>query len=107
MMARDSRSRSSVKKQPVSKVRRYWWLAPVAAALALLGATITGPEWSRPRTGKASDMGPLPGYVMNYATVTQEYLRFNGKPLKDDVLAAQFNQAAQHMSKRDYGSAAQ
>src|SRR5882724_556467 len=107
MMARDSRSRSSLKKQPASKIRKYWWLVPVTAALGLLAWTVTGPEWSRPRTGNASDMKPLPGYVMSYATVTQEYLRFNGKPLNDEALAAQFNQAAQLMAKRDYGSAAQ
>jgi tetratricopeptide (TPR) repeat protein len=87
-------------------MRKYWWLALVLAGVALLAWTVTGPEWSRPRTGKASDMAPLPGYIMNFETVTQEYLRYNGKPLKDDAMAAQFNLAAQDMAKRDYGSAA-
>jgi hypothetical protein len=82
-------------------------MAPVAALLALLAWTVTGPEWSRPRTGKTTDMAPLPGYVLSYATVSQEYLRFTGKALKDDALAAQFAAATQHMSKHDYGSAAQ
>src|SRR5712692_8113880 len=108
MSPRQARIRTSVKtKHPVSRLRRYWWLLPVLAGVALLGWTVTGPEWSRPRNGKTSDMAPLPGYVMSYATVTQEYLRFHGKPLKDDALAAQFLQATQDMGKRDYGAAAQ
>ena len=80
---------------------------PWRRCCVLLAWTVTGPEWSRPRTGKTTDMAPLPGYVLSYATVSQEYQRFTGKALKDDALAAQFAAATQHMSKHDYGSAAQ
>jgi hypothetical protein len=67
---------------------------------------MTGPEWSRPRAGKTSDMRPLPGYVSNFATVAEEYRRFHAKDLKDPGLAVQFAQATELMTKHDYGGAA-
>src|SRR5215831_9166828 len=103
MMAREARVRS---KRPASRVRRYWWLPPVLAGVLFLVWLMTGPEWSRPRSGKTTGMRPLPGYVLSFTTVTEEYRRFYGKALKDTAVAAQFAQATQMMSRRDYGGSA-
>ena len=103
MMAREARVRS---KRPASRVRRYWWLPPVLAGVLFLTWLMTGPEWSRPRSGKTTAMGPLPGYVLSFATVAEEYRRFYGKELKDPAIAAQFAQATQLMNRHDYGSSA-
>ena len=41
-----------------------------------------------------------------FATVAGEYRHLYGRPLKDDSLKAKFDEAASHMSRQDYGSAA-
>src|SRR5258708_566137 len=107
MSASAHRVKSKRSASSKSKLRRYWWLVPVGAVVAFLAWTVTAPDWSRPRTGKVSDMGPLQGYVMSFATVSEEYKKFNGKPLTDKAMSAQFDQATQHMAKHDYGIAAQ
>jgi hypothetical protein len=104
MNSREQRVRN---KRPVSRIRRFWWFPLVLAGVAFIAWTVTGPEWSRPRTGNTTDMRPLPGYIMAFGTVKQEYQRYNGKPLNDDALRVQFETATQYMAKHDYGSAAQ
>ena len=63
-------------KREVSKVRQYWWLAPVLMGVAFIGWVATGPEWSRPRTGATTDLRLPPGFVTAFATVATEYQRF-------------------------------
>src|SRR5258706_8124943 len=104
MMPRDVRMKN---KRPVSKLRRYWWLPPVLLAVAFVFWVATGPEWSRPRNGNPTDHTLPPGYVTAFATVAQEYQRFDGKPLQDKNIGAQFDQATRHMTEHDYGLAAQ
>jgi len=104
MMARELRVRN---KRPVSKVRRYWWLAPVLLVVAFIAWLATGPEWSRPRTGKTTDLRLPPGYVTAFATVSQEYQRFYGKPLQSTELAGQFDRSTRLMKEHDYGQAAE
>jgi hypothetical protein len=89
-----------------SKVRRYWWLAPVLLVVAFIGWVATGPEWSRPRTGNPTVPDLPPGYVSAYATVVQEYQRFEGHPLQDKELGGRFDSATQLMKQHDYGAAA-
>ena len=76
-------------KREVSLIRRYWWLAPVLLVVAFIAWVATGPEWSRPRTGNPTVHELPPGYVSNFATVAQEYQRFNGRPVQDKELAGQ------------------
>src|SRR4051812_37666526 len=104
MAMRESRVRV---KRPPSKLRRRWWLVPAGIVIALIAWTVTGPEWSRPRTGKTSDTGPLPGYVTAFSAVQQEYQRFYGKPLHDDSVRAKFQAAGGYMAGRNYGAAVQ
>jgi hypothetical protein len=95
------------RKRPVSKVRLYWWLGPLALGVILLVWVMTGPEWSRPRTGKTALPDPLTGYVTNFATVAEEYRKFHGRTLAGDSVRTQFEQATGRMSREDYREAAQ
>jgi hypothetical protein len=104
MMARDHRTKN---KRPVSKLRLYWWVAPVLLGVALIFWVATGPEWSRPRNGNPTDHSLPPGYVSAFTTVAQEYQKLDGKALQDKDLGAQFDQATRHMAEHDYGLAAQ
>jgi hypothetical protein len=104
MMQRERRVRS---KRTTSKVRRYWWLAPVLVIVALILWVATGPEWSRPRSGKTSDLSLPPGYVTSFSTVSQEYQRFYGKPLQDRELNPRFDNATRFMTQHNYIQAAQ
>jgi hypothetical protein len=111
MMPREERAKSkrtvSRSKRPVSNVRRYWWLAPVLVLVAFVLWLATGPEWSRPRTGKTTDLTLPPGYVTSFATVVEEYHRFYGKPLQDKELSGRFESGTRYMTQHDYVQAAQ
>jgi hypothetical protein len=87
-------------------VRRYWWLAPVLMVVGFIVWVATGPEWSRPRTGKTTDHSLPPGYVSSFQTVQQEFQRFNGRALPNNDLAGQFDAATQFMKQHDYNGAA-
>ena len=104
MMPREHRVRN---KRPVSKLRLYWWLAPVLVLVALIFWVATGPEWSRPRSGNPTTLRLPPGYVTAYTAVAQEYRKFHGKPLQDKELPGQFDLATRHMTEHDYGQAAE
>ena len=104
MQARELRVKH---KRPVSKLRRYWWLAPVLMGVAFIFWLATGPEWSRPRTGATTDLRLPPGYVTAFPTVAKEYQRFYGKPLANQQLAGQFDQSTRDMREHAYGQAAE
>ena len=92
------------KKQSRSLVRKYWWLVPVLACVAIIGWLATGPRWTRariaPPTGRM-----MPGYIAGARIMTQEYQRFYGKPLSNAEVERAFEQADLRVRARDYSNA--
>jgi hypothetical protein len=104
MMPREHRVRH---KRPVSKVRRYWWVAPVVLGVGFIFWVATGPNWSSPRAGKATALELPRGYIGEFGVVTQEYKRYYGKAQADNSLGAEFDQATRYMKDHSYSMAAQ
>ena len=102
-------SAPSVRRKKIRKtrspLRKYWWVAPVLAGMAMIGWIATGPRWSRPRIATPVDK-PMKGYVASTPTLTQEYAHFYGKPLNDAGIERSFEQANQLARTQAYLSAA-
>lgn len=83
-----------------SALARFWWawLIGVAALVAL------GALYFRPLSRTAK---PLEGYVMDSATLRQEYARWQGKTLVPAETENDFRQAAGRMLRHDYSGAAE
>ena len=92
-------------KQNRSLVRKYWWLVPVLACVGMIGWLATGPRWSRTRIGPSTGR-MMPGYISGAQNMTQEYLRFYGKPLSNAEVESAFEQADQRVRAKDYSTAA-
>ena len=92
-------------RQNPSLVRKYWWLVPVLACVAMIGWLATGPRWSRSRIGPPTGR-MMPGYISGAQNMTQEYQRFYGKPLSNSEIERAFEQADQRVRAGDYSTAA-
>lgn len=103
MIRRSSRNH----RRSLPKWQRYWWILPVAVVVGCVGWLATGPEWSRPRSGKPTQQKLPPGYVTAFAKVTEEYQRFHAKPLTDPTAAGQFDEATEHMLHHEYAATAE
>src|SRR5262245_59798613 len=89
-----------------SRVRKYWWLAPVLVGVSLLGWLATGPRIWGPRVLPRAGGKPIKGYVYDVQTLKQEYQRFNGKELRNAQLEHRFQTASDRVGAQDYQSAA-
>jgi hypothetical protein len=96
----------SERERPRHPVRKYWWLAPVLAAVSLIGWLATGPRWFGPRVLPRAT-APIQGYLGAAQTLEEEYLKFQGKRLRDDDLVRRFQSATERMSHQDFETAAQ
>ncbi|MBS1858532.1 MAG: hypothetical protein JST11_24400 [Acidobacteria bacterium] len=94
-------------KRPVSKVRRYWWLAPVLLGVAFILWLATGPQWTSPRVGKGTALDLPHGYISAFGVVAEEYKRYYGKALQDHSMGGQFDQSTRLMKDHSYSMAAQ
>ena len=104
-MAVSAYRRKKKKKSIRSRVRKYWWLAPVLAGAVSIGWLATGPRFWGPRVlSKAG--APMKGYIGSLDTLKQEYLHFHGKPLKNPAVERLFGLANQRIALQDYESAA-
>ena len=104
-MAVSAYRRKKKKKSIRSRVRKYWWLAPVLAGAVSIGWLATGPRFWGPRVlSKAG--APMNGYIGSLDTLKQEYLHFHGKPLKNPAVERLFGLANQRIALQDYESAA-
>ena len=99
MAAPSYRSR---KRRQRSIARQYWWLAPLLAGVTMILWIATGPRWSRARNGSPK---PLVGYISGTPAVSQEYLRFYGKPLNNADIESLCNRASERVAAKDYASA--
>jgi len=104
-MAVSAYRRKKRKKSIRSRVRKYWWLAPVLGGAVAIGWLATGPRFWGPRVlSKAG--APMKGYIGSLDTLKQEYLHFHGKPLKNPAVERLFGLANQRIALQDYESAA-
>ncbi|MCX6631288.1 MAG: hypothetical protein NTW28_27060 [Candidatus Solibacter sp.] len=70
----------------------------------MIGWIATGPRWSRPKI--SAPVGkPIAGYEASALKMTQEYLRFYGKPLDNAGIERAFDQANQRVNAGDYTKA--
>jgi hypothetical protein len=83
------------KRRRRSLVERFWWIGLVAAAAGAI-AVLSMVS----RTGRSSG-AVFAGYIEDPVLLEQQYARFHGKPLKDENLRQQFQQAAQLARVRD------
>ena len=102
-----TRRTSRKHRQSVPRWQRYWWLLPVVVLVAVVGWLATGPEWTRPRSGKPTPQKLPPGYVTAFSRVTEEYQRFHAKSLTDREAAMQFDKATEHMLHHEYAASAE
>jgi hypothetical protein len=92
-------SNRSAKRRRKPLLLRYWWI------FLLLVAAAGGVLWLKDSPSSGRRAGPLPGYDTDVSSLDQEYARFQGQPLKDAQVRAQFQQAAGLSSQGDYRGA--
>lgn len=91
-----NRSRARRRKPPLL---RYGWIFLLAIAAA------GGAIWLRNSSSSGARTRPLPGFDTDVSSLDQEFARFQGQPLKDAQVRAQFQQAAGLSSQGDYSGA--
>ena len=101
----DRQVRKKRRRTSESPVRKYWWLVPVLAGVAMIAWVATGPRWSRPPISTPAGK-PVAGYIADTQQMLQEYARFYGKPPADSGIQRRFDDASLRVGARDYANAA-
>jgi hypothetical protein len=96
--------RKKKRRESVSPVQKYWWLAPVLVGVGMIAWVATGPRWSRAQITPPGG-NPIVGYLADTPKMAQEYVHFYGKPLNNSEIEKAFDQANQRVSAKDYTSA--
>ncbi|HKA00357.1 MAG TPA: hypothetical protein VKE70_27790 [Candidatus Solibacter sp.] len=86
-------------------MRQYWWLGPTVAGVALLAYLATGPRWFGPRVLTRTG-APIKGYISDFETLKQEYIRFHGKRPPSSNVENRFKLVNDKIALQDYESAA-
>src|SRR4051794_6758495 len=89
------------KKSTRTLVRKYWWLAPLCASLAVLLYLATGPRIFGPRVLSRTG-APIKGYVSDIDTLRKEYLQYHGKRLDNPQLEQRFRLVNDKIALQDY-----
>jgi len=98
-MTNPAATRVRKKRRRRSALERFWWIAVLvvgAGLVALFSVLLREPHRAPPLSLS---------YIGDPVILDQQFARFHGKPLKDENIRQQFQQAAQLVQARDYRGA--